>query len=453
MLGVGGHTLLADPMPTRVLIYVMAITAAALGAVVALFVDGGPVAQRQALAAVGLVALGAYTAFTKYKTSRNSSGEVSFIPYITAIVLYPHWSTVALIGLAVSAVEIGKKKHPLKQIFNSAQYILASAAATWVYLESGGVSLVLDSTFRFLPHTLSVLTFLFVNSLAVAGVVALLERKSVLLTFVEINRSSLLYDLCAVPGVYGVARAYTDWSWWGLFITVLLLYGVRLMYQARLQLENTNRELLELFVHTVEFRDPYTSGHSQRVARFSRIIARAIGLSSKEVQRIGRAALLHDVGKIHEVFAPILSKPGALTPEERALMELHPIKSAELVAKLSDFEDIVPDVRHHHERFDGKGYPDQLAGKSIPLGARIIAFADTIDAMTTDRPYRKGMGPDEVRAELLRCRGTQFDPDICDALVSSPVFNQIFDGSDDTSTLSFTQVFSRVKRTRTPVPV
>ncbi len=440
-------------MPTRVLVYVLVVTAAALAAVAALWRSGAPVQQEHLIASLGLVGLGAYTAFTKYKTSRNSSGEVSFIPYITAIVLYPHWSTVCLIGIAVSAVEVGKKKHPLKQVFNSSQYILASAAATGAYLVLGGVPLVVDSSFAVLPHAGGVLTFLFVNSLAVAGVVALIERKSILRTFVDINRSSLFYDLFAIPGVYGVARAYTDWSWYGLLITVLLLYGVRLMYQARLQLENTNRELLELFVHTVEFRDPYTSGHSQRVARFSKVIARAIGLSTKEVQRIGRAALLHDVGKIHEVFGPILGKPGKLTPEERAIMELHPVKSAELVSKLSDFEDIVADVRHHHERFDGKGYPDQLAGKSIPLGSRIIAFADTIDAMTTDRPYRKGMSPDEVREELIRCRGSQFDPDICDALVHSPIFGQLFDGTEEGPTISITQMLSRVRKTRTPAPV
>lgn len=429
------------------------VTLAAAAALVALWRRGDPVQTEYVWAALGLVGLGAYTAFTKYKTSRNSSGEVSFIPYITAIVLYPHWSTVCFIGLAVSSIEVGKKKHPLKQVFNSSQYVLASATATAAYLALGGVPLVVDSSFSFLPHTISVLTFLFVNSLAVAGVVALIEKKSILRSFVEINRSSLFYDLFAIPGVYGVARAYTDWSWWGLLITVLLLYGVRLMYQARLQLENTNRELLELFVHTVEFRDPYTSGHSQRVARYSKIIARAIGLSSKEIQRIGRAALLHDVGKIHEVFGPILSKPGKLTQEERAIMELHPVKSAELVSKLSDFEDIVADVRHHHERFDGQGYPDRLVGKSIPLGSRIIAFADTIDAMTTDRPYRKGMSADEVKEELLRCRGDQFDPEICDALINSPVYGQLFDGSEEGPSLSITQVLSRVRRTRTPVPV
>jgi putative nucleotidyltransferase with HDIG domain len=233
----------------------------------------------------------------------------------------------------------------------------------------------------------------------------------------------------------------------------VLLYGVKLMYQAKLQLENTNRELLELFVHTVEFRDPYTSGHSLRVSRISKIIARAIGLPNREVERIGKAALLHDVGKIHEIFAPILSKPGKLTPEERAIMELHPVKSAELVSKLSDFNDIVLDVRHHHENYDGTGYPDRLEGKSIPLGSRIIIFADTIDAMTTDRPYREAMSADAVRAELVRCRGTQFDPDICDALLGSPEYLRIFGKAEATTGVSITQLLDRVRKVRTPAAV
>lgn len=180
----------------------------------------------------------------------------------------------------------------------------------------------------------------------------------------------------------------------------------------------------------VEFRDPYTSGHSQRVSRFSRIIAQLIGLGPKDIERISTAALLHDVGKIHEIFAPILLKPGRLTPDERAIMELHPIKSAELVAKISDLQDIVPAVRHHHENWDGTGYPDRLEGRDIPLGARIIRVADTIDAMTTDRPYRKALGEIEVRSELKKFREIQFDPAICDVLVVSQGFASFFDQND-----------------------
>lgn len=133
-------------------------------------------------------------------------------------------------------------------------------------------------------------------------------------------------------------------------------------------------------------------------------------------------------------------------------MELHPIKSAELVAKISELQDIVPAVRHHHENWDGTGYPDRLKGKEIPLESRIIMFADTIDAMTTDRPYRKALGEAEVRAELQKWRGSQFDPEICDALLSSPKFARLFDKNDDGGVYSLTQIFDaiRKKRARTP---
>jgi HD-GYP domain-containing protein (c-di-GMP phosphodiesterase class II) len=132
-------------------------------------------------------------------------------------------------------------------------------------------------------------------------------------------------------------------------------------------------------------------------------------------------------------------------------MELHPIKSAELVEKLSEFADILPAVRHHHENWDGTGYPDRLAGRDIPLGSRIIMFADTIDAMTTDRPYRKAMTEVEVRAELQKYKGSQFDPYICDALLASPEYHQIFvPAKESRSALSFTQIFDRARRPKTP---
>jgi len=156
------------------------------------------------------------------------------------------------------------------------------------------------------------------------------------------------------------------------------------------------------------------------------VIARAVGLREKDIGRIVAAALLHDVGKIHEVFGPILSKPGRLTPEEQVIMRTHPVKSAELAGTVTKLRDVVPLIRHHHENWDGTGYPDGLKGEGIPLGSRIIMFADTIDAMTTDRPYRAALDATSVRKELLRFRGTQFDPQICDALLRSPEYSKLF---------------------------
>jgi len=141
---------------------------------------------------------------------------------------------------------------------------------------------------------------------------------------------------------------------------------------------------------------------------------------------VGTAALLHDVGKIHEIYAPILRKPDKLTQEEWAIMQTHSIKSAELVATVSHLKELVAPIRHHHENWDGSGYPDGLAGEEIPIESRIIMFADTIDAMTSDRPYRSALGEDAVRAELRRFQGKQFDPEICDRLIASPSFSLLF---------------------------
>ena len=133
-------------------------------------------------------------------------------------------------------------------------------------------------------------------------------------------------------------------------------------------------------------------------------------------------------------------------------MELHPIKSAELVEKISALEDIVPDVLHHHENWDGTGYPHQLQGKEIPLGSRIIMFADTIDAMTTDRPYRKALGEADVRQEIIKYRGIQFEPEICDVLLASPEFKRLFDKDDSGRIKSLTQRLEKLVKSRVKTP-
>jgi putative nucleotidyltransferase with HDIG domain len=187
---------------------------------------------------------------------------------------------------------------------------------------------------------------------------------------------------------------------------------LRQLYKTNRQLETVNEEMLQLMVAAIEARDPYTSGHSQRVAEYSRIVAEAAGLGSRATERVRIAALLHDVGKIHEEFAPILRKPGRLDDAEFAIMRSHSEKGAALASKVTQFRDLVPAIRSHHEAWDGSGYPDRLVGERIPLWARIIAFADTIDAMTTDRPYREALTAETVREEVRAQAGRQFDPRI-----------------------------------------
>src|SRR5437899_8626469 len=179
----------------------------------------------------------------------------------------------------------------------------------------------------------------------------------------------------------------------------------------RMQLEL--EEKLELMVKAMEARDPYTSGHSRRVSEYALAIARELRLSASDLDAVKRAALLHDVGKIYEEFAPLLRKEGKLTPEEKMTMQTHVTRSAQLVATAARLRGGVEAmIRHHHENFDGSGYPDGLAGEQIPVGARIIMIADTLDAMTTDRPYRKAMTLARAIEELEKYAGRQFDPDL-----------------------------------------
>jgi putative nucleotidyltransferase with HDIG domain len=233
--------------------------------------------------------------------------------------------------------------------------------------------------------------------------------------------SSTLYDFVSSSLAILLAFLYTQLQLVGLAILIIPLFFVRHMYQMNLQAERANRELLELMVKSIEARDPYTSGHSIRVSEYARQIAREAGLNPKHVDQIGTAALLHDVGKIYEEFAPLLRKEGRLTPEERMLMQAHPVRSADLAAIIAEFRGRVQmDIRNHHENYDGTGYPDGLRGENIPIGARIIMIADTIDAMTTDRPYRKALSLQRALDEMARYAGRQFDPRLVDLVTRSP---------------------------------
>lgn len=173
---------------------------------------------------------------------------------------------------------------------------------------------------------------------------------------------------------------------------------------------------IQALAAAVDAKDPYTRGHSQRVAEYAADLATEIGLHAEEVELIRITGTLHDVGKIGVPDA-ILQKSGRLSDEERQIMETHPVLGEVIVRKAPALADTLPGVRGHHERWDGKGYPDGLSEESIPLMARVLALADTFDAMTSDRPYRKGMDVEVALAEIELNAGTQFDPALVPAFV------------------------------------
>jgi putative nucleotidyltransferase with HDIG domain len=170
----------------------------------------------------------------------------------------------------------------------------------------------------------------------------------------------------------------------------------------------------------IDAKDHYTQGHSQSVSRLAAQIARQIGLSDSEVEEVRLAGILHDIGKIG-VPESVLHKPGLLTPEEYEVMKTHAVLGEKILEplKVKAIAHIRGMVRHHHEHFDGRGYPDRLQGEQIPIGARLLTVADCFDTMVSDRSYKKGRTFDEAVDELRRCGGTQFDPSLVQAFVQS----------------------------------
>jgi len=195
------------------------------------------------------------------------------------------------------------------------------------------------------------------------------------------------------------------------------------LQKAYAKLAQTAVQALYALAKALEARDPYTHGHSESVTRYATWIGEKlrgkpgwehVTLDTGKILRNG--GLLHDVGKIG-IIDGILNKPGKLTEEEWEKVREHPAKGAHILEGVEEFKEYALVARHHHERWDGKGYPDGLKGKEIPSGARILAVADAYDAMTSDRPYRKAVAPVEAVKELLKCKGTQFDGEAVDAFI------------------------------------
>jgi HD-GYP domain-containing protein (c-di-GMP phosphodiesterase class II) len=421
-------------MRKAIALYVIAVSLAA-GLSLTVLYRVAPVLPASSLMAVLLLAALAILAEVLcFLLPRATRGSIAIVPYLAMAILVPNWLAIVAILTVKTITETANRSAFHKAVFNVAQLGFSLSLAILAYRALGGRSL-LEITPSSLLHVtvatgapaLVAFTISYIlNSVLVCGAIAAETRNSIWAIWREAKSATVGLDLLICPPIFIFAWVYAAFGPIAAATLWVPFLGIRQSHRTNLELAQTNQELLELMVKSLEARDPYTSGHSRRVREFSRIIARAIGLSQREVDEVARAALLHDVGKIHEKYAPILSKADKLSPDEWALMKEHPGDGATLVATMSKLRDVVPAIRHHHENWDGTGYPDGLAGELIPMASRIIRFADTIDAMTTERPYRRPLSEAQVRAEVVRCRGTQFDPQIADRLLSSALWASLF---------------------------
>jgi putative nucleotidyltransferase with HDIG domain len=418
-----------DPRVKRT-IFATGVAAAAL--VVTLFVRHPPVLNAESFLAFGtLLALStlAMMLFLRF-TEAGSTTSMDFVPELGAILLLGPTGAVAvtLLSELVSGFFLYREKSALKKLFNVSQLVLAVGVAGLLFRWSGGVESL--STFRFqdslAPFLVAVLAYFAVNTGTVAFIVSVSERRSFFEAWRRITGGLIVFDIAMSPLAFLVAFLYTQYGVLAVFLAMIPLIGLRYSYGINFELQQLNSDLLRLMVKTIEAQDPYTSGHSIRVSEAAKKIGRALGLNIRQLKIVETAALLHDIGKIDVVYGEILRQKGPLTPDQRELIRAHPDRGVDIIRSIRSIHpDVLLCVRHHHERWDGEGYPVGLAGEDIPLGSRIIMVCDTIDAMTTARPYREALPVSVVREELSRHRSTQFDSAIVDVLVKTDILETL----------------------------
>jgi putative nucleotidyltransferase with HDIG domain len=421
-------------MNARAKVYAALVTLGAIVCSLVLYYIDPSVTADQVTAIAFLSTLALVAEGLALVMPQSVTGSIAFIPYLAAVVIVPSWLSLAGAISVRAIVEILSHRPAASRVFNICQQCVTCSIAILAFRLTGGTGMsgmahlpLTTVTLEIgLPCVVAFVVSFAVNSTLVFGFIAAKSDKSFVELWRGAYRSTIGLDIVATPVVFLFAWVFVNWGAIAAAAIWVPILGLRQLQKNNLDLERNNSELLELMVKSMEARDPYTSGHSRRVQQFSVAIAKGMGLPPAEIDRVSRAALLHDVGKIHEKYAPILRKPGRLSPDEWQTMQQHPSDGAELISTMSKLHDVVPCVRHHHERWDGTGYPQGLAGETIPMISRVIAFADTIDAMISERPYRRTMSEAEVRSEIVRCRGTQFDPAMTDKILSAPVWRLLF---------------------------
>lgn len=346
---------------------------------------------------------------------------VTFIIAILAIMQMQPGSVALASGLAVLCSFFEKDRSPAHRIFfNAAQSAVAAGLASLLYRAIGGTSEVDPARLVTILGATGAATgmYFFINSFAVTGAISLSTKAPFIKTWVSTH--GWLAPTYVAFGASGIllASLYQTVGMMAVPLLLVPLLVARQAFKAYDEVSEAYEATVRAFVSAIEAKDSYTRGHSERVADYGTMIAKRMGMNSESLRVFRFGALLHDVGKL-AVRRAVLTKPGRLDDAEFGEIKRHPVVGAQLVSEIEFLKPALPAVLYHHERLDGSGYPAGLVGDMVPPWARIMAVADTYDAMTSTRAYRGARTHEEAMAELRRCLGTQFDPDCVRAFEES----------------------------------
>ncbi|PKM83984.1 MAG: hypothetical protein CVU88_00320 [Firmicutes bacterium HGW-Firmicutes-13] len=348
---------------------------------------------------------------------RQTSISVSFATILASLLLLQP-AEVILITVFGYLFSFGKERNYLKYIFNAAQLTISSGAASLAFYYMGSPDLQSVNLNIIIVVILSSFLYFIPNTLLVTTVISIAQDEKPYPFFMANMKWAVPSFLCMAPLGFLTALIYLYVGAWGLILFFLPLLLARHSFKSYMDMRQSFLDTIQSLTTVIDAKDSYTIGHSARVADYSVAVARELGYRDDQLEKIRHIALLHDAGKI-AIKEGILNKPATLSKWEFKEMERHAAVGAEIVKNVKVLEGGCEIIKHHHEHFDGSGYPDGLSADKIPEGSRIIAVADTFDAMTSSRPYRDALTPEMALKELKRCSGTQFDPRMVDAFIKA----------------------------------
>lgn len=353
-------------------------------------------------------------------TYKNISVSLSFsIALVCYILLGPFKCALTLmLGYLCRVVKIEDRKYihvfntPIYgTFFNCCALILPMMIANYFYILLGGKFSDVSLYGNLLPIAIFSFVYSFVNIAIISALLSVRTGKNILICFYGNIGMGILSMLLTLPISIIAVIMFERYSYLGIILVVCLLSLLRYTLILYSNSKEQFTETVTALMNAVEARDQYTNGHSKRVAEISTEIAKKMGLSIWEIEKIHVAAMLHDVGKIG-ISDTILQKPGKLTEEEFAIIKSHPEIGINIIKDIKNIEYVFPIVRHHHERYDGNGYPDKKGGDELSLSVYIVQLADSVDAMASNRPYRAGLSSEMIIKEIENGMGTQFHPKV-----------------------------------------
>jgi len=403
-------------LPLKLKVYIGAVT----GLTIALFIYLVPSLSLTAdtwLILTFFIVLSTVAEFMPVDLPVGGRVTIGFpIDFVVIIIYGPAFAIcVTFIGEILGDI-FNRKTIWYKTLFNASQYALSAGIAGIVYQGLGGVVGAANLSNYIVPAAICAISYFLINSNLFMIGFSLSEEVSILSVWEKQISGAIVTYISLAPIGFIMALVYTSIGVWGIILFFFPLFLARRSFELYTKMRKMYLETIRALAAAIDAKDPYTKGHSERVAETSVALAQELNLSGRDIENIEYTALLHDIGKIG-IADSILGKKDSLTSQEFDKIKEHTIMGANIIEPIDFLKNSYWAIYHHHERYNGGGYPDGLKAKDIPLCARIIGVADAYDAMGSDRPYRKKLSKEKILKEFTEQSGKQFDPQIVNALM------------------------------------